>query len=334
MQGQLADLIQKYGAVVGYLEHPHPSLGVGPGKSALFVAEEFRLHQLGGNGTAIDGKKGVAGPSAVFINVGGADFFSGAAFAGEQHRAVTVRDALAYGQHTAHFRTGRHDAAVFGPVPEIAGDPFIFFLAFPPLLNELIQDISASGVGHNKADTAVLPENGISGGEEIVAVTVLQQTVHLFAQGDALSNHRTVVVAPGHQIVHPIAQDVLRFSAQVFQHGMADAADHPVAVGDHHVVGGLYHGLFQRDVTEQIGDKKLLKRRFQGYAPSFPMASAALTGQAVVKVHYTLWTGGSSRDREKRTFFRQTRRRPPLSCCGTGLLESLVRPVFVRRSTK
>jgi hypothetical protein len=61
VERQLADLVEEQGAAVGLLEFAEVFV-VGAGEGPLFVAEQDRLDQVGGQGTAVDGHEGLAAP--------------------------------------------------------------------------------------------------------------------------------------------------------------------------------------------------------------------------------------------------------------------------------
>ena len=58
--GHVANFIQKEGSSIALLEAPL-ALGLGPGKGAFFMAEEFAFQQVFRNGGAIDGDKFLLG---------------------------------------------------------------------------------------------------------------------------------------------------------------------------------------------------------------------------------------------------------------------------------
>ena len=58
VQGELSDLVQKEGAVVGQLDFADLAAGGGPGKGPLLVAEELRLDQILVEDGAVDLDKG------------------------------------------------------------------------------------------------------------------------------------------------------------------------------------------------------------------------------------------------------------------------------------
>ncbi len=90
---QFADFIEKQGAAVGDLEEAGLLLD-GAGEGAFFVAEEFALEQVFGDGAAVDGDEGVLPPLAVVMDRLGDQFLAGAAFAGHQDVDPAAGDFL------------------------------------------------------------------------------------------------------------------------------------------------------------------------------------------------------------------------------------------------
>jgi hypothetical protein len=67
LRRQLADLIQKKGSAVGHFEATHP-FGLGPGKGAFLVAEQFAFDQVCRQGRAIDFDQGPGVAGAQLVN--------------------------------------------------------------------------------------------------------------------------------------------------------------------------------------------------------------------------------------------------------------------------
>ena len=83
-QAQVADFVEKNGAVVGLLEAAHAA-GVRAGEGAAFVAEQFAFQQGFRNGRAVDGDERLRGALAVLVNRARDQFLAGAGFAANQH---------------------------------------------------------------------------------------------------------------------------------------------------------------------------------------------------------------------------------------------------------
>ena len=64
---QVADFVEKEGAAIGQLEPAEPPVGRA-GKRTPLVAEHLRLHQVSGNGGAIDRNERPPGPVARPMN--------------------------------------------------------------------------------------------------------------------------------------------------------------------------------------------------------------------------------------------------------------------------
>src|SRR4051794_12697891 len=63
---ELADLVEEERAAVGHLEQPL-AVGVGPGERTATVAEELALHEVLGQGAAVDRDERLAGASALVV---------------------------------------------------------------------------------------------------------------------------------------------------------------------------------------------------------------------------------------------------------------------------
>ena len=72
---QLADFIEKQRAAIGTADESERG-GNGAGESALHVAEQLRLHQLGRKHGAIDGHKRPVGAGTESMNLPSGDFFA------------------------------------------------------------------------------------------------------------------------------------------------------------------------------------------------------------------------------------------------------------------
>ena len=81
---QLADFIEKQRAAIGTADEAKRG-GNGAGESALHVAEQLRLHQLGRKHGAIDGHKRPVGAGTKSMDLPSGDFFADAGFAFDEH---------------------------------------------------------------------------------------------------------------------------------------------------------------------------------------------------------------------------------------------------------
>ena len=84
IEGHIADFIQKNGAAIGQFELPRRASTRRAGKGPFDMTEEFALHQITGDGAAIDRHEGATGPLAGIVDSLGEEFFAGAAFAQNQ----------------------------------------------------------------------------------------------------------------------------------------------------------------------------------------------------------------------------------------------------------
>src|SRR5262245_36417400 len=87
---KVGNLVQKQRAAVSQLELATAGRH-GPGKGALFVAEQLALEQLGRNGGAVDFDERSGGERALLMNVAGEQLLTCSRFADEQHPGVGPR---------------------------------------------------------------------------------------------------------------------------------------------------------------------------------------------------------------------------------------------------
>ena len=86
---QISHLVQKKGPAIGCLEETI-SVSLRSGKGALFVTEEFALHQILRDGAAIYRDKGPVPPRSVFVNKPCRELFTTARFARDINRGLAA----------------------------------------------------------------------------------------------------------------------------------------------------------------------------------------------------------------------------------------------------
>lgn len=89
-QGQFPHLVEKDGSLVGHFKQAGLALPVGPGEGAPFIAEQFALGQVFGDGAAVDPDEIFLGPGRTLVDVGGDTFLSGAGFALDEDHGVQL----------------------------------------------------------------------------------------------------------------------------------------------------------------------------------------------------------------------------------------------------
>ena len=113
-EAQGAYLVQKQRALVGALKAARSGLR-GAGVAAALDAKQFGLHQMLGDGRAVDGHKGFLGTPTQAVQVLGEHLLAHAAFTQKQHRGLGGCHLV---DHVAHgIEAGRdphHAEAVFG----------------------------------------------------------------------------------------------------------------------------------------------------------------------------------------------------------------------------
>ncbi len=83
----VTDFVEKQRAALGLLEAAAP-LGLGTGKGAAFVAEEFGFQQIRGIGRRVDGDERLVGARAVPVQGRRHQLLARTGFASDQHRGV------------------------------------------------------------------------------------------------------------------------------------------------------------------------------------------------------------------------------------------------------
>src|SRR5580765_4836899 len=123
----VADLIHEEGAAMSRLEESF-AIGIGASECAFHIAEEFRFKKCLWKGAAIDGDEGSLRANAVFMNGTRHQFFSSAAFAGNEDAAGLRRDGLDQVEDGAHLGTLPDDAVETGQTAQFPAEvPGLFF---------------------------------------------------------------------------------------------------------------------------------------------------------------------------------------------------------------
>ena len=110
----LGDFVEQQGAAGGFLELADAARD-GAGEGALFVAEQFALEQVLGDGGAVDRNEGAVDALRLGVKVLGHHFLAGAAFAGDQHRGIGGGDLF------GEFDDARHAGIAEQEVGGFAG---------------------------------------------------------------------------------------------------------------------------------------------------------------------------------------------------------------------
>ena len=95
-------------------------------EGAFFVAEEFAFNQRGNERAAIDGDEGTVGESAAEVNGAGDEFFTGAAFAGDEDGCAGVFETGGHAQNFLNFCGGADDAMDGGFGIHALAEEFVF----------------------------------------------------------------------------------------------------------------------------------------------------------------------------------------------------------------
>ncbi len=107
---QLADLIEKERAAVGFLEFAGTFIDSAR-ERPLFMAEQNAFDQIFWDRTAVDGDEGAADAIALALNSASNELFADAAFAFDQNRNVRCGGALAERDHALHGFAAKNEIA-------------------------------------------------------------------------------------------------------------------------------------------------------------------------------------------------------------------------------
>ena len=110
VQGKLADLVEKQGSAVRFLELPGMAFR-GAREAALLVAEQDGLDERLGDGPAVHSDEGPASAVRRAVHRPGDDFLADPAFPGDQHRDRRPRRPLAHPADMAHGGGCAHQIA-------------------------------------------------------------------------------------------------------------------------------------------------------------------------------------------------------------------------------
>ena len=121
LDGDFSNLIEEERAPVCELEASGLG-GHGTGEGAALVAEELGLHQVLGNGGAVDFNERLGAATAAFVERGRDEFLAGAALAGDEDRGGGVRDLVDDFIEVLHLRRLTDEGR---PRASIRLDPFL-----------------------------------------------------------------------------------------------------------------------------------------------------------------------------------------------------------------
>ena len=120
VQRQFADFVQEQGAAVRLAELAQ-RLVHGAGEGALLMPEQDGFDQIGGQGAAVDGDEGFAGPVAGAMQGAGDDLLADAALAGDQDGNGGFGGPGAQRLDHAHRRAVAHDIVEAGAALDALG---------------------------------------------------------------------------------------------------------------------------------------------------------------------------------------------------------------------
>ena len=219
LERHVADFVQEQGSLVRQFEQPHFAAGRRPGERPLLVSEQFRFQQGGGNRGAIDLDEGLVLPRTVQMDLVGHHFLADTGFAMNENSHIEFGNLPDQLQHlddliAAANQVLAHDlvAQMFDLLlfSDLAGSDGIHLL-----LRGFEFDLHLDKVGHlafdhrNKLDVAVAVKNRIAGDQHLgVIARTFADGIDLLAQSDDFGGYGITVHAPGHQILHVLADDL------------------------------------------------------------------------------------------------------------------------------
>ena len=110
-QRQVADLVEKKRAALGLLDPADLAL-VRAGEGTLLVAEQFGLHQMGRDGSAVDGDERSLAPARCFVDGLRRKLLAGARLARDEDGRFVMRDLGERAEHGPHRRAVADHLAV------------------------------------------------------------------------------------------------------------------------------------------------------------------------------------------------------------------------------
>ena len=126
-EAHVADLVHEERATVSGLEKALAIL-VGAREGTFHVAEEFGFEEGFRESTAIDGDEGGLSAKAILVDGAGDEFFSGAAFAGDENATGLRGDSLDQVKDGAHLRALADDVVEASEAAKFAAEVTGFFL--------------------------------------------------------------------------------------------------------------------------------------------------------------------------------------------------------------
>ena len=103
LERHVTDFVQEQRAPFSLLETA-PAHGLRAGERAAFVAEEFALEQVFGDGCGVDGHKGAAGARRMLVQGPRHQFLAGAGFARDEHGDMALAQTPDGAKYILHGR--------------------------------------------------------------------------------------------------------------------------------------------------------------------------------------------------------------------------------------
>ena len=173
VHGNLPDLIQKQGALVGQFEHALFPAASGAGEGPLLVAEELALQDIGRHCRAVDGHKRHAAPVALVVKALGEQLLARARLPGDQDGGVALGVLPADVHDILKCRAGSLHIFKMGTCHKTSG------VQLPPNLSLGLRHLLDILEGGQSPDQPSLAENGAAVGENLHVPHVLNLVVLL-----------------------------------------------------------------------------------------------------------------------------------------------------------
>ena len=117
-QGKFADLVKKDRTAVGRFQQACLALGIGAAEGPAFVAEKLTLHELLGDGTAVDGNERPALPGRKTMDDGRQHALAHSRFSLQEDGAVRLADLDSPVDHATYGRAADDHAHFLGHLTE------------------------------------------------------------------------------------------------------------------------------------------------------------------------------------------------------------------------
>ena len=148
IQVHLADLVEKQGTAIGQTGCPF-AIPLGASKRALHMTEDLALHQIMGNGGAVEGNKGLFAAGTALVNRLGTHLFAGAALASDKDGRLAGRRTFddAIDRLHRHGGTDKTEEGAALEILPIVGNQRAQLLVFQGIANGGAEPLAVKRLG-------------------------------------------------------------------------------------------------------------------------------------------------------------------------------------------